>query len=51
MCETNFKFFVLFVAWTAIYCFFTLIVMAVFVAELHHEVCKFRLLLVGLAGP
>ncbi|KAA6414168.1 MAG: palmitoyltransferase pfa5 [Lasallia pustulata] len=31
--ETNFKFFVLFVAWAAIYCFFALVVMAVFVAE------------------
>ena len=37
--ETNFKFFTQFVAWTAVFCVFVLIFMAVFVAELKQAVC------------
>lgn len=31
--ETTFKFFIQFVAWTAVYCIFVLILMAILVAE------------------
>ena len=36
--ETSFKFFILFVAWTAVYCFFNLAVAAYFLAEYRRKV-------------
>ncbi len=42
--ETSFKFFVQFIAWTAAYCLFTLILMAITISELRQEVrqcCNF----------
>ena len=43
MSETSFKFFIQFVAWTAIYCTFTLIVMAIVISERKKEVGHFCL--------
>ena len=39
--ETSFKFFIQFVGWTAIYCFFNLIVAAYFLAEYRRKVGGF----------
>lgn len=38
--ETNFKFFIQFVSWTAIYCIFTLICLAVFSKEIASKVSR-----------
>lgn len=41
--ETSFKFFVQFVVWTAIFCIFTLTVMAIVISEYKKEVGRFCL--------
>ena len=46
--ETNFKFFVQFVTWSAIFCMFVLIFMAIFVSEMRKEVSDFLVLDRGL---
>ncbi len=40
--ETSFKFFTQFVAWTAVYCAFNLVVMAYFLAEYRSKVSKLQ---------
>lgn len=42
--ETSFKFFIQFVAWTAVYCVFNLVVMAYFLAEYKRKVSTYCLL-------
>ena len=49
--ETNFKFFIQFVAWTAILCLFALVFMAKFVAELKKEVSRYSLCLIRVQHP
>lgn len=46
--ETSFKFFIQFVAWTAVYCTFNLILMAYFLAEYKREVRVFYSVLCSL---
>ena len=42
--ETSFKFFIIFLGWTTIYCVFNLVVAAYFLAEYEREVSKVALL-------